>query len=327
MNSERRAKMPVGISIDMDNQWSYMKTHGDTGWQNYPTYFDVLVPTLLKLLDELDLSITFFLVGADVLDARNHDAVRMIAESGHEAGNHSLSHEPWLHLYSRDEIRAEVDRTHEAITKVHGMPPRGFRGPGFSWSRDLLEILADANYEYDASSLPTFIGPLARMYYFRTSELSTEEREMRGRLFGSVSDGFQPLRPHRIGLPSGRSMLEIPVTTIPLFRTPFHLSYLVYLSRFSVQLMQRYLQVAMMMCRLFGTPISFLLHPLDILGGDQVPSLRFFPGMDVDGTEKRELFRRVLDVLARHFRPMSMSALAESIGEREVPVTVRHQHS
>jgi len=28
-------KLPLGISLDLDNQWSYMKIHGDAGWEEY----------------------------------------------------------------------------------------------------------------------------------------------------------------------------------------------------------------------------------------------------------------------------------------------------
>ena len=28
----------ASLSLDLDNQWSYMKTHGDAGWEALPTY-------------------------------------------------------------------------------------------------------------------------------------------------------------------------------------------------------------------------------------------------------------------------------------------------
>ena len=40
-----------------------------------------------------------------------------------------------------------------------GRRPIGFPGPGFSWSPDLLEVLAERGYRYDASTLPTYLGP------------------------------------------------------------------------------------------------------------------------------------------------------------------------
>ena len=40
------------LSLDLDNQWSYMKTHGDAGWETFPSYLDVAVPRILDLLAE-----------------------------------------------------------------------------------------------------------------------------------------------------------------------------------------------------------------------------------------------------------------------------------
>jgi hypothetical protein len=301
------------LSIDMDNKWSYMKTHGDSGWEFYPSYFNVLVPYVLDLLDELELSITFFLVGRDVEREQNHRYIRMIAERGHEPGNHSFHHEPWLHLLQRDRIRGELEQTHQLISNVFGVAPLGFRGPGFSWSRELLEALLELGYRYDASTLPTFIGPLARLYYFWTADLNAEERQQRKRLFGTVADGFRAIRPYTWRLGGSGELLELPVTTIPIVRTPFHLSYLLYLSRYSPLLMRNYLQVAVTLCKMTGTPISFLLHPLDLLGGDQVPELRFFPGMDLDGKTKRQRFVQVMALLGRHFELVNMSSYASMV--------------
>ena len=42
----------ASLSLDLDNQWSYMKTHGDQGWQEYPSYLDVAVPRILDLLEQ-----------------------------------------------------------------------------------------------------------------------------------------------------------------------------------------------------------------------------------------------------------------------------------
>ena len=56
----------------------------------------------------------------------------------------------------------ELERTETAVQRATGQRPIGFRGPGYSWSTTLLEILADRGYLYDASTLPTYLGPLAR---------------------------------------------------------------------------------------------------------------------------------------------------------------------
>jgi peptidoglycan-N-acetylglucosamine deacetylase len=157
------------VSLDLDNKWSYMKTHGDKGWETFPSYLDTVVPRVLDILSQRGLQITFFIVGQDAQLEKNHNALRMISERGHEIGNHSFNHEPWLHLYSRDELNEEIGRAEDYIETVTGFKPIGFRGPGFSFSETTLEVLKSRGYEYDASTFPTFLGPLARAYYFMTA--------------------------------------------------------------------------------------------------------------------------------------------------------------
>lgn len=304
------------ISLDLDNQWSYMKTHGDPEWVTFPSYLDVFIPYALDLLDQWNLKITFFIVGQDAALGKNRDALKLLTEKGHEVGNHSFNHEPWLHLYSKNRIEKEILETDKSILHVTGQRPVGFRGPGFSWNRDLFEILLENGYIYDASILPTYLGPLARLYYFWTSNLTKEEKNNRKDLFGGFKNGLRPVKPYRWQLASGRSLLEIPVTTMPITKAPFHLSYLLYLSRFSKCLMLLYLNMAIALCKMTETEPSFLMHPLDLLGGDQVPELAFFPGMDLSEEQKLLVLDNVIKNLSKHFCLVNMSTHASSIMKR-----------
>jgi hypothetical protein len=266
---------------------------------------------------------TFFIVGNDAERVAGTSLLRALTEAGHSVGNHSHEHEPWLHLYSEQQLAIEITRAEEAIGAATGQRPKGFRGPGFSWSPALLELLESRGYRYDASTFPTFLGPLARYYYFWTARLSAEERKQRQALFGSLREGFRPNRPYQWGLPGGRGLLEIPVTTFPVLRVPFHLSYLLYLSRWSERLMLLYLRAALGACHLTGVEPSFLLHPLDLLGGDEVPDLSFFPGMDLTSGEKRIHFDRVMAALKRAFTVVDLDSHAASILQRGELRTVR----
>jgi hypothetical protein len=297
----------ASLSLDLDNLWSYQKTHGDPGWDAYPTYLDAVVPRIIELCAARDLTITVFVVGQDAADPRNHDALATLAEAGHEIGNHSFRHEPWMHRYSRAETDEELARTEEAIEAVTGTRPRGFRGPGYALSEITLEVLVERGYRYDASTLPTWIGPLARAYYFRSAQLTDEQRDERSGLFGHVRDVRRRLRPYRWDV--GRGIVELPVTVLPSGRVPMHPSYLLYLAGVHPALARAYLASALRLCRLAGVEPSILLHPLDLLGGDDLTEhaaqegadLRFFPAMDQKGREKAELVGGFVDqVLERH---------------------------
>lgn len=307
MKSEKQNKPLACISLDLDNQWSYMKIHGDDGWDKYPSYFNIFVPHILDLLDELGLKITFFIVGKDTEDEDNCKYLKMITDHGHEIGNHSYHHESWLQSYNYEEIEREIRKAETAIEKVTGQRIIGFRGPGFSWSKDLLNVLYKRGYQFDASTLPTYLGPLARMYYFNKSHLTKEERKSRKELFGKFTEGLRSVKPYKWDLGEGKSLVEIPVTTMPILKIPFHLSYLLFIGNISEKLMSVYLLIAIRLCKMTNTPISFLLHPLDLIGGDQINQLAFFPGMNVNSQNKRNIFKKVVTIISGEYEIVNMS--------------------
>ncbi|MGH9381490.1 MAG: polysaccharide deacetylase family protein [Thermoanaerobaculia bacterium] len=301
----------ASISLDLDNLWSYIKIHGDDGWRSFPSYLDRLAEIVIERLRWHDLRITIFVVGQDAALAKNREALAAFAAEGHEIGNHSFSHEPWFHRFSYDEAEREIARAEEHIEAATGHRPRGYRAPGFSLSADALHILARRGYLYDCSTFPTFIGPLARAYYFRRSRrLSEEERAERGRLYGTVGEGLRPLRPYAWDLSDGE-LLEIPVTTMPVLRLPFHMSYLIYLAGFSRSAFRAYLRAALAMCRWRRVEPSFLLHPLDFLGGDAVTELAFFPGMSTSTAAKLDLFDEAMEAILASFEPLTLRQHAE----------------
>jgi peptidoglycan/xylan/chitin deacetylase (PgdA/CDA1 family) len=292
-----------------------MKTHGDAGWETFPSYLDTVVPRALDFLKERNLKITFFIVGQDAARDENHAALKQIADAKHEIGNHSFNHEPWLHLYSKSELETEFEKTEKAIANFTDQKLVGFRGPGYSLSPTVLEVLAERGYEYDCSTLPTYIAPLARAYYFfKSPEMSDEEKEKRKKLFGKFSDGFQSLKPYKWQI-GEKTLTEIPVTTLPFLKTPIHASYVIYLSTFSKSLAKLYWQTALQMCRLTGTQISLLLHPLDFLSGEDAPELKFFPAMNLPVEEKSKFVGEILEIFSGKFEIVNMREHARIVSQ------------
>lgn len=294
------AKPIASLSLDLDNLWTYLQTRADSRWREFPSYLDRAVPPILDFLAARNLRITVFVVGRDAAIAENGPWLRRIVEAGHEIGNHSFHHEPWMHLRPDEAIRAEIVQAEEAIGRATGRRTAGFRGPGHSLTTSALQTLQARGYLYDASTLPTFTGPLIRAIYFRGSKFSPEEARLRRGVGGGFSEGLRPLRPYRWKLDDA-TLLEIPVTTMPWLRLPFHITYLHLLAGYSVGLARLYLAAALRLCRLTRTPPSLLLHPTDFLGGDEVPEMSFFPGMNLSGAQKRARLAELLDRVARDF--------------------------
>ena len=297
MNPDKKSlsKPLASVSLDLDDLWTYLKTHGDPQWSTYPSYLQYAVPRILDFLQEEQSRITFFIVAQDAAFEQNSEVLAEISKCGHEIANHTFHHDPWLHIYSIEEIDREIAMAEEHIERVTGKVPKGFRGPGFSFSSNVLQVLINRGYQYDASTFPNILNPLARMYFLWTSDMSKEERKKRKGLFGSWKDGLRPNRPFKWEAGNGE-LVELPVTTMPIFKIPFHASYILYLSTYSFSLAMTYLKVAITLCKLTRTQPSILLHPLDFIGSDDTDLLSFFPAMRIKSSSKI----RVMKALFRH---------------------------
>jgi peptidoglycan/xylan/chitin deacetylase (PgdA/CDA1 family) len=135
---------------------------------------------LLEVFKEHGMRATFFVPAWDA--ERAPALVEAIVADGHEVAAHGYRHED--HSRLGDEERATLERAHEALTRIAGQPPRGWRAPEGLLSSRTLGYLAELGYIYDAS--------------FRDDDL-----------------------PHEIACGGGRSMVEIPQFPF-LNDTPFY---------------------------------------------------------------------------------------------------------
>ena len=298
------------LSFDLDNLWSYLRGQGVADWDNFQTYLPTVVPYIVKACKSLGIRLTVFIVGRDAEVDANRDPIRALVAEGFDIGNHSYMHEPWMHSLSRAEISSEIVRAEEAIYLATGVVTNAFRGPGFGISKTLLEELRKRDYDYDASVFRTSIGPIIRWAYFHSAELDLEERRIRETQFGTIGDAFRTQRPFLWSL-EGERFLELPVTTMPLFRTPIHFTYIHYLAQYSESLARGYLLSALWLCRLTQIAPSILLHPLDFLAEDDIPELRGFPGLGKDGVAKRSLTQNLLGLIDERFELKSLSEHAK----------------
>lgn len=305
-------RAPASVSVDLDNKWTYMKMHGIEMWDQHDSYLDIVVPRMLDMFQRRGVCSTVFVVGQDAALAANHPLLASIARAGHEIGNHSFHHDTWLHTGTVEQIQQELSRAEAAITQATGVRPRGFRAPGYGLSQTSITALLRLGYAYDASSFPNMLGPAAQMFFNVTSRMSKAERARRKNTFGTMANAVKPLRPYFwIDPDSGQRLLEIPVTSMPVFRTPIHLTYLLYLSQYSTTAAVAYFKSAIALCRLRGIEPSLILHPPDLLGHDDNAGIDFFPGMDLSAEHKVSFVENVLDVLERHFTIVPVEEHAE----------------
>lgn len=106
------------------------------------------VPRILDMLARHGVSATFFVPGYTA--ERYPDTVRRIVDEGHEVGHHGYLHEP-LQGLTADQERTCLERGLEALDRVAGIRPTGFRGPVGEISFQTPRLLIEAGFAYDSS--------------------------------------------------------------------------------------------------------------------------------------------------------------------------------
>lgn len=109
--------------------------------------------SLLDTLAKHNVKATFFLVGDWV--RKYPEQVKRIASGGHDIGNHSDKH-PHMASMSKEQIKEDVMRAHNATKDVLGIDMNLFRPPFGEYNNTVMEALKECGYyviQWDVDSL------------------------------------------------------------------------------------------------------------------------------------------------------------------------------
>jgi len=147
----RRIAVALTFDFDAESLWlGAMQTNTPSALSRGAYAANEGVPRVLKMLGEYGLPATFFVPG-DTAD-RHTDLTKAIAAGGYEVGHHGYLHEPPTSL-TLDEERSMIERGIEALVRVTGEPPVGYRSPSWELSTSTYSLLAEYGIRYDASQL------------------------------------------------------------------------------------------------------------------------------------------------------------------------------
>jgi polysaccharide deacetylase family protein (PEP-CTERM system associated) len=141
-------------------------------WYRFEMRLEASTRRTLDLLDECGASATFFVLGW-VADAAP-ELVREVAARGHEVASKGYYHRS-LRSMSREAFREDAVRSREALERATGRRVLGYRlaqqwlRPADAW---VLEVLAEAGYDYDSSvrlMFRTYADEPWRQFPYRTT--------------------------------------------------------------------------------------------------------------------------------------------------------------
>jgi polysaccharide deacetylase family protein (PEP-CTERM system associated) len=226
------------FTIDVEDYFQVAALAGAverSSWSQRESRVERNTGVLLDLLSEHSIRGTFFVLG---WIAERHPAlVRRIASAGHEVACHGFSHQ-LVYTQTPEEFREETARSKRILEELAGAPVLGYRAASFSITRRslwALDVLIDLGFKYDSSIFP-----------------------IRHDRYGIP--GADP-RPAALSAPSGRSLVEFPMSAASYFGVQVPVSGGGYFRLLPYSLTRVGLRQINRRAR---RPFAFYLHPWEI---------------------------------------------------------------
>ena len=269
MSAEKK-KMPATIQVDVDGLDVLLRHHGKTVAPERDYIFLSGLPRFLELFDRWGVKATFFTVGSDLENPQKIRLLQRLVDAGHEIGNHTMSHPASLSSLPAEEQEREIVCCEEICEKALGLKTVGFRSPNFDVGNNTAALLRQRGYLYDSSVLAMPYGPLLRWLKQQVAPGSA----CKTRYLGRAVYGLAPLRPYRLGdrvlwKPGDSALVEVPVTTMPFLRLPFHASFNLALCSFGMG--NVLFDFAYAFTWRTKTPMNYVFHVCELaeMGGDR----------------------------------------------------------
>lgn len=178
------------LSVDVEDYFhveAFAHCVSPKDWPQFASRFSANTRRILELFAQLRCRATFFVLGW--VAERDPALIREIVAAGHELACHSYAHRHVTTL-TPQQFREDLRRARGLIEDAGGASVLGYRAPTFSIQQKslwALDILAEEGFLYDSSIFP-----------------------IRHDLYGFPE---APRFLHRRQLASGRSIIEVPMST------------------------------------------------------------------------------------------------------------------
>ena len=314
----------AALTIDLDVFSCYAAIHGleDAPAEGADPTYSVGVRRALALFDEFDAPATLFCVGRDLAEPEHAAIIARAHRDDHEIASHSFGHAYDLRLHSADAIDGDFARAEDAIERVCGARPVGFRAPGYNLDASLMRRVAAHGYAYDSSIFPSPPYWLAKGGVMAARRLIGEPSRSSVTPARNLLAPLAPYRPdlaapHRRarrpepGAPWEFPMAVLPGVRFPVIGTSLHL------------LRARGVRAAL---GALGAASPGLLqlefHAVDFMDARDPGAARFVtvqPDLRIPWTRKARRYRAILRAIAERHEFSTLRAVAASLNASGAP--------
>ena len=298
LNSNASKKTGV-IQVDIDGLWAIFQHFCLTYNQKKDLLYTSALPRFLDLFDNYNIKATFFVVGKDLLVPEKLSLLKEVVNRGHEIANHSMTHAEGFSFLSYPEKLREIEDAERIIQDKLGVLTRGFRTPSNDVNSDVLKILQDRGYIYDSSLMPTYYGPLLKRLKFFSLRINRKNHYL-----GRSVYGLAPLKPYhpdenKLWKKGSMKIIEIPITTMPALRLPFHASFT--FAAYQMGFGNALFDLGFTLLKMADCPLNFVFHTNELSVPITEVSIKRQWGLKLPLKEKNKICNHMLSVIINNY--------------------------
>jgi len=221
------------LTVDLEDWYQGIEI-SCSKWGDYGGRIEVGLERLLSIMAKKKVKATFFVLG--YLAEKYPHLIEWVRKEGHEIATHGYSH-TLVYKQDPEEFSEELERSLRILEEIVGGKIRGHRAAYFSITKDSLwaiDILSKQGIEYDSSIFPI--------------------RNYRYGILGA------PRFPYLLQGEDGRTLQEIPLSTVKLFGRIFPISGGAYLRIFPYRLLRWGIEDL----NKKGIPAVIYIHPWEL---------------------------------------------------------------
>ena len=173
------------LTIDLEYWYSPELVRGFVVGNKDDLIIEMTKP-VLDVLDEFDVSATFFVLGE--VAKKYPELVEEVYERGHEIGSHAYSHKT-LYELGKDKFENEINLSVQLLQHITKEKPIGFRAPSFSVNNSTgwaFEVLEKHGFKYDSSIFPIrtklYGVPNAPLHIYKPSADDVAKEDPNGKM-------------------------------------------------------------------------------------------------------------------------------------------------
>ena len=173
------------LTIDLEYWYSPELVRGFVVGNKDDLIIEMTKP-ILDVLDEFDVSATFFVLGE--VAKKHPELVEEVYERGHEIGSHAYSHKT-LYELGKDKFENEINLSVQLLQHITKEKPIGFRAPSFSVNNStgwVFDILEKHGFKYDSSIFPIrtklYGVPNAPLHIYKPSADDVAKEDPNGKM-------------------------------------------------------------------------------------------------------------------------------------------------